>query len=251
MKILPNIIPAIKFAYALRYLNEYKKHIAHGRATGNIEEEKEGMLNATSSWGLNILRIFEVDLHVNGLENLPKEGPVVYVSNHQGYADIPTLCAVLNTVQVGFVAKDDLEKVPFYGKWIKRIRSILLKRDDARASLRAIEDGVGLIKQGFSLVIFPEGTRSKGGPMKEFKKGSLRLATKPEAPIIPVTINGTYVLFEKEGKVSTGHRVDVTIHPAVETKGLSKQEQGQLVADVECTIRTELDRLINETAGEN
>ena len=98
--------------------------------------------------------------HVYGEENIPSEGPVCYVSNHQGYCDIPCYFTALRKIQFGFVAKDDLEKVPKYGDWIKRVRSSMIKRGDPRASLKAILEGIEYIEQGFSMLIFPEGTRA-------------------------------------------------------------------------------------------
>ncbi len=243
MKIFSNIGPLFKLIYALKYLRAYKKQILNARAAGDLELERDGQLKATSSWGSAIMNTFKVDLHIQGKENLPAKGPVVYAVNHEGYFDIPACCAAFNTVQIGFVAKDNLERIPLYGEWIKNIRSVLLKRDDPRAALKAIQYGIELIEQDFSLVVFPEGTRSKGGEIKEFKKGSLRLATKPGVPVIPVTLKGTSDIFEKTGKVECGKRVDIVIHPAIETKDMEKGEANNLSTVVEAIIRTAHEKL--------
>ena len=79
--------------------------------------------------------------------------------------------------------------------------------------------------------------------MTEFKKGSLRLATKSGVPIVPVTLNGTYHVYEKKGYVQPGAVVDFYIHPAIETKDLSKAEQNSLAEKVEATIRTKLEEI--------
>ena len=160
--------------------------------------------------------------------------------NHQGYADIPVCCAALSTVQLGFVAKEELLKVPLYGEWILNIRSIPLRRGDARESLKAINEGIDYVSKGFSLVVFPEGTRSQGKPHREFKKGSMKLATKPGAPIIPVTINGTPAIFEERGILTGNKTVDVTIHPPIETKGMSKAEQATLAERVQAIVQSAL-----------
>ena len=125
MKIIRNIPQVIKIYRSLKYLNEYKKEIDSGRVSGDIKKEKENILKATKTWGSKLSEMIGVEITVSGIENLPENSPVVYVSNHQGYADIVVLCAVLDTVQFGFIAKNGLEKVPLYGTWIKRIRSIL------------------------------------------------------------------------------------------------------------------------------
>ena len=138
MKIIRNIPQVIKIYRSLKYLNEYKKEIDSGSVSGDIKKEKENILKATKTWGSKLSEMIGVEITVSGIENLPENSPVVYVSNHQGYADIVVLCAVLDTVQFGFIAKNGLEKVPLYGTWIKRIRSILIERDDPRESLKAI-----------------------------------------------------------------------------------------------------------------
>ncbi len=223
---------------ALRFLQKQKREILKARAEGDFERERKYILMSTTQWGRHISDTFGFKINVKGYENLPESGPVVFVSNHQSYTDIPVLCAVLDKFQFGFIAKNDLEKVPFYGWWIKNIRSVYIKRDDARASLAAINEGIDLIKNGFSLVIFPEGTRSRQTEMAEFKRGSLRLATKPGVPVVPIVLNGTYQGFEKEGHPQNDE-VDVSILPPIETKGLSKLEANELASVIEELIRTE------------
>ena len=244
MKILPNIPGAVKLYAALRYLNKEKKNIAEAKAAGDFEKERIHIQAAENIWSNKLMETFGVEVVVHGEENLPKEGPVVFIPNHQGYADIIACCAVLSkNFQFGYVAKDELEKVPLYGEWIKRIRSVLIKRNDPRASLRAIEEGIELINQGFSMLIFPEGTRSKGPEMADFKRGALKLATKPGVPAVPVSLHGTYRLFEETG-VLKGSRIDIMIHPPMETKDLSRPEEKQFCADIENVVREGVQELI-------
>lgn len=235
MKIFANIPGAIKLIDCLKYLKLYKREIEKAKAEGDAAREREYILKASSTWGPMVLKRFGSKLNLIGAENLPDEGPVVFVGNHQGYADIFAYCAALRKFQFAFVAKDDLSKLPFYGEWIRRIESVFIERDDARASLQAINEGIKKIEQGYSLVIFPEGTRSKGGAPREFKKGSLKLATKPGVPIIPITVNGTYRMFEEKGYLK-GAEIDMIIHPPIETKGMSRQEEKGLTERVEKII---------------
>lgn len=232
MKIIQNIPSAFKLYSTLKHLNLFKKEIDDAKSKGDFQRERDTIRKAQTTWGNNVLRIFGSSLTVEGKENLPEQGPVVFVGNHQGYADIIAYCAALETPQFGFIAKEDLGKIPVYGTWIKRIRSVLIKRGDARASLRAIDEGIKLIEQGFSLMIFPEGTRSKGPDPGEFKKGSIKLATKPGVPIIPVSLNGSYKMYEETG-VLKGADIKVLIHPPIETKGLSRPEEKALTGKVE------------------
>lgn len=227
MIIIRNIPGIIKILASLPGLRKYKKNIDAARAAGDIEKEKENILGATIKWGNYLVDHFNIDLTVHGRENLPEEGPVVYICNHQGFADIPILCATLDKFQMGFIARDNLKQLPLYGTWMRRIRSVMIKRDDPRASLKAISEGIEYIEQGFSLVLFPEGTRSKDNEVHEFKKGSLKLATKPGVPIVPLTLDGSRDIYEATGVLRSG-KVDVLIHPPVPTAGMSRWEEREL-----------------------
>jgi 1-acyl-sn-glycerol-3-phosphate acyltransferase len=238
-KLYKTICFAIWMYFNLRHLRPFHYKIKNFRESGNFEKEREQILNSTTTWGRGIMKKYKITLNVTGLENVP-EGPVLFVSNHQGYADIPVFGAVITKKQIGFVAKTSLGKIPVFGEWIRDIRSIFIERDDARSSLKTFEEGAELLKQGFSLVIFPEGTRSRGPQMGEFKKGSLRLATKSGVPVVPVTLNGTYQVYEDIGYVHPGAMVDFHIHPAIETKELSKAEANNLAERVEEIIKTKL-----------
>lgn len=243
MKIIPNLTSIIKAYYALKYLTEHKKEIERARATGNIEAEKAGILAATTTWGSKLAELFGATITIYGKENLPKEGPVLYISNHQAAADIVVLCAALDSIQFSFVTKAELAKVPLYGKWIDRVRAIFLTREDPRSSLQSIKTGIEYLEMGFSLLVFPEGTRSRGIIMGEFKPGAFKLATKPGVPIIPVTINGTYRTYEDTG-IMTGAPVQVMVHPAIPTKGLTREQERDLPDQVKAVIQEGLDKLV-------
>lgn len=219
-----NIIPIIKLKMVLGRLNSYKRRIDQSRESGDYEAERQAISQCTKVWSSAILDMFKARVDVQGYENIPEQGPVVFVSNHQGYGDILMCLYALDKFQIGFVAKSDLEKLPVYSQWIRSIRSVYIKRDSPRASLDAINEGIELLEKGFSLVLFPEGTRSKGPEMGPFNKGSLRLATKPEIPIVPVTLNGSYKFFEETGKVEKNVSMKVTVHPVIETKGMTREE---------------------------
>lgn len=239
---IKNLKMGIWLLWYLRQLNDIDREIKKYRALGDIEHEKAAILKATNKWGPDMMKAAGVNVHVEGRENIPQEGPVVFVSNHQSYGDIPAFMVAVQTKQFGFVAKKDLGNLPLYGKWITNIRSVYIERDDPRESLKAMDRGIELLKQGFSLVLFPEGTRSRGGQMGEFKKGSLRLATKPGVPIVPITLNGTWHIYEEHGCPHAAE-VDFYIHPPIATEGLTKQEASALAPKVEQIIRQKLEEM--------
>lgn len=251
MKIIQNIPGIIRMYRSLGNLNLYRNGIEEARAREDYDKERDNIRMAEDTWSNKIIEMFGSELIVHGKENLPTEGPVVFIGNHQGYADIIAYIAAISpSIAFAFVAKDDLERIPLYGPWMRRIRSVFIKRNDPRASLKAIDEGISLIEKGFSLMIFPEGTRSKGPRPGNFKRGAFRLATKPGVPIIPISLNGSYKMYEETGVIK-GARIDVLVHPAVETKDLSRQEEKAMCLAVEKTVKDGIFKLqeIQEAEG--
>ena len=242
MKIIRNIPAAVKVFGDVIHYNKYKSLIDNAKASGDAEEERRLILEATSTFGPKIVEQFGCDLHVHGEENIPENGPVVIMLNHQSYADIPIMFAVFRKFQFGFIAKEYLAKAPVVGQWMPRIRSVFIKNDDPREALKAISRGIEYISDGYSLAICPEGTRSKGPTVGPFMKGALKLATKPGVPIVPVAVNGTYRMLEETGVVSPA-RVDVRVFPAIPTAGISRKEEKELGDKIENMIRTGVEEL--------
>ncbi|MDO4833425.1 MAG: lysophospholipid acyltransferase family protein [Bacillota bacterium] len=236
MKIIRNLPAAVKLLRVVRYFNKNMKKIDDAKAAGDFVEERKWILDSTSTFGPMIMEEFGCNLHIQGEENIPDEGPVVIISNHQSYTDIPVLMAVFRKFQFGFIAKQYLAKAPLLGSWMPRIRSVFIENDNPRAALDAIYRGVEYINEGFSMAIFPEGTRSKGSEVGTFMRGALKLATKPGVPIIPVSINGTYKTFEETG-VARGARIDVIVHPKMETAGITRAEEKLLPDKLEGIIK--------------
>jgi 1-acyl-sn-glycerol-3-phosphate acyltransferase len=96
------------------------------------------------------------------------------------------------------------------------------------------------LKKGYSMVIFPEGTRSRGKTMGEFKAGSLRIAIKANVPIVPVTINGSYKLMEERGFIIKPAEVEIVISEPIETAGLTKEQTNELHEKVLAVITSNL-----------
>jgi 1-acyl-sn-glycerol-3-phosphate acyltransferase len=151
---------------------------------------------------------------VEGIENIPRDEGVLIVSNHQSNFDIPLLLGYLNK-PIGFIAKAELKKLPIVPDWMEQMHSVFMDRSDRRQSLNAIKEGIDKLKNGHSLVIFPEGTRSKSSEIGEFKSGSLHLATKSGVPVIPVRIEGTYNILEANGNRIKPANVTLKVFPPV------------------------------------
>ena len=124
---------------------------------------------------------------MEGLENIPKDRPCVFVANHRSYYDIPLLLAGLEKPH-GILAKEELEKIFLLSRWMKLLGCVFVQRDDVRASVRALNDATAIVESGRSFVIFPEGTRSKDHKPGKAKSGIARIALASHADILPVSI---------------------------------------------------------------
>lgn len=205
-------------------LEKLKKH--------GTEEDVQQCINKTvEEWSSHVLNKVHANIEVVGKENITKEA-CLYVSNHQGNFDIPIFLNMLNR-PVGFIAKKELLKFKTFSYWMKQINCIFIDRNNIRESMKSMNEGVEILKRGHSMVIFPEGTRSKGPEVGEFKKGSMKLALKAGVPVIPVTIDGSYKLLERNSEYDKSERkVRITIEKPIYPKELSKEQQNSLAEDV-------------------
>ena len=210
-------------------------------AAGDTEAVRAIVVQHIPHWAKGILRVTGVQLTVDGLENIPKNTACVFVGNHRSYYDIPILLTALDAPH-GILAKEELEKIPLLNRWMKLLGCVFVKRDDIRASVKALNDATAIVESGRSFVIFPEGTRYKGeeGGAGEFKAGAFRIAIKTGVPVVPVAISGARGLFEGHGLRATPGDIRVRILPAIQTAGMSKAEQKQLPDAVRQTILAQL-----------
>ncbi|MDR1901059.1 MAG: 1-acyl-sn-glycerol-3-phosphate acyltransferase [Treponema sp.] len=177
-------------------------------------------------WALLIIKCSGCTLTVSGRENIPQKGGVCFVSNHVGIFDIILALGLIGR-PFGFIAKKELAFIPFLNIWIWLLGGLFIDRIKIRKAVKTINSGVQRLKAGGCMLIFPEGTRSKGSGLNPFKPGSLKLATQAGAPIIPVAIAGSYDAFEKNYRVQSVP-VQVTFGKPIDTAGLSAEYRKQI-----------------------
>lgn len=205
-----------------------------------IKESEALIYKCTNIWAKSLLKVAGVKVNVHGVENIPKDKTVLFVGNHQGNFDIPIYITQIPKV-IGFISKIEVEKIPIVRTWMNFLHCVFMDRSNLRKSGEAIIKGIKNLKAGNSIVIFPEGTRSKGGPMKEFKAGSFKLATKSKCPIVPVTMDGSFKIMEHgNGPWIKPATVNLYFHPAIETANLSKEEQDMLPKTVQSIVASKL-----------
>lgn len=205
---------------------------------GKEQEVKEKIAPLVIDWAKYCVDATGTQVEVTGIENVPTDRSVVYIGNHQGIFDIPLLLGYI-PYQKAFIAKIEILKIPMLSDWMKLMKCVFLARKSPRQSVEAMHQGIENVKNGYSMVIFPEGTRNKGGPVKEFKPGSFKLAFQSEADIVPVTIDGTWKIYEEHKKINPA-KIKLTIHPAVKTEGLNKDELREIPAQVQKIVESAL-----------
>lgn len=142
----------------------------------------------------------DAEFRVEGLENIPRDRAVLFVSNHRSYFDIITSYPVL-PVQTGYIAKDTLGKIPSMRQWMELLNCLFLNRDDIRQGVRVIQRATELVKGGTSIWICPEGTRNKNRDnttLLEFHEASFKIAERSGCPIVPVAFYGTDRVWEAQ-----------------------------------------------------
>jgi 1-acyl-sn-glycerol-3-phosphate acyltransferase len=164
-------------------------------------------------WARIGLALNGTSVELRGSEHLP-DGPFILMSNHQSGFDILSLIAAIPR-RIYWIAKKELFDIPLLGPSMRRGGYIPLDRSDGRKALKSMENAAAIIRQGSSVVMFPEGTRTRDGLLLPFKRGGFILAARAGVPVIPVTINGS-------GRVNPGGllrlysgNITLTIHPPI------------------------------------
>lgn len=210
------------FAYLLCVMTKTHK-LKRLTAEGKLEE-RDAILNPTVyKWASRLMRLAGVKTFVKGQENIPTDTPVLFVSNHQSFYDIPVLITSLDKPH-GFIAKTGTEKIPMIYTWMEFLNCVLIDRENPREAVKALNAAAEKIKSGYSMIIFPEGKRSMCDDVNEFKSGAFKIAQKTGVPIVPVKIDGAYKAMEANNLWMTPADVNVTILPPVYTDGLSRED---------------------------
>jgi len=163
-----------------------------------------------------LLWIAGVKLNVKGRENVPLGVPVIFVANHCSHLDIGTLCRSL-PVNLHFIGKKELAWVPIVGWYMFISGHIFIDRSNKNKAIKSLDKAAQKIKDGKSVIMYPEGTRSKTGELNVFKKGAFHLAIQSGVAIIPVSIKGTNNVWPSGSSTITPGKVFVKIGKPIDT----------------------------------
>ncbi|MBQ6622043.1 MAG: 1-acyl-sn-glycerol-3-phosphate acyltransferase [Mogibacterium sp.] len=236
-------IPAfLKVLGEINTFNRLAPQLEKARAEEDYRKEREIILKGTSEFADRITEKLGFTVTILGEENIPDEGPVFIIANHQSFADIYAIYYAIRKFQLGFIAKSEFEGFKPLATAINYTRSVFIKRGDAREAVELMRTTTGMLRNGFTLAVFPEGTRSRGADMAEFKPGSFKFAQKAKVPILPISLEGGYHLWEEKGSYQKTH-IKVKIHPLVHYEQMDRKQQLAANAEIEETIRKGLEEL--------
>jgi len=188
--------------------------------------------------------IFTIGVKIKafGIENVPKDEPVLFVANHRGFVDIVAVY-VTCPISVGFVSKKEIKKVPCFRTWMKFMNCIFLDRSNIKEGMKSILQGIDNIKNGHSMIIMPEGTRNKQEGLLPFKKGSFKMAEKTNCKIVPVAISNSDEVLEKHMPKVKKATVTIQYGQAIDYANLTKDEKKTIAVDVREVVLKMLDNV--------
>ncbi len=192
-------------------------------------------------WANTILFVSGIRVTINGLDNLIADRSVIYMVNHQSNFDIPVLLGRL-PVQFRWLAKAELFRIPILGQGMRASGYISIDRSNRRSAMRSLQKAAETIRNGTSVLIFPEGTRSPDGILQPFKKGGFVLTVDAGVPVIPMIIRGTWSIMPKDRWMIRPQPVTLHILPAVDTSVYSRKTKDDLMAEVHRKMSEAIDK---------
>ena len=209
-----------------------------------VEDKPGGIYDKVPRWwSAWVLWAAGIKVRVHGLGNSEHAGPRIFASNHVSWFDVPALAGVLPRYK--FVAKAELFKVPIFGGAMRAAGMIEIQRDNRKAAFGAYDVAAERIRQGNSVVVFPEGTRGHAYPLRPFKKGPFVLAIAAGVPIVPIIVHGTIESLRKGSfRVHPG-TIDIHLLEPVTSTGVDYDHREALMR----TVRTRMADAMRDLYG--
>jgi 1-acyl-sn-glycerol-3-phosphate acyltransferase len=200
-------------------------------------------------WGKIALLANRVKVKMEGMEHLNGKGPYIFMSNHQGSYDIFALLGHL-PYQFKWLAKKELFSIPFFGWAMAAVGYISIDRGGTRDTVEAMNEAAQKIREGMSVVIFPEGSRSPDGSIQPFKKGGFTLAIKSKVPIVPIAISGSRDIMPKDRLTATSGEIRMFVDHPIEIQHCSLKDRESLMKKVRETISKNFKLISQKRSGE-
>ncbi|MBR9982104.1 MAG: 1-acyl-sn-glycerol-3-phosphate acyltransferase, partial [Desulfatitalea sp.] len=166
----------------------------------------------------------------------------IFMSNHQSNFDIPVFYSGL-PAQFRWLAKAELFKIPIFGRGMRGAGYISIDRSDRRSAMASLARAATAIRNGASVLIFPEGTRTADGRLRDFKSGGFILAVDAGVPIVPMAVYGTFDIMPRGSLLIRRRPVHIAFGPAIDAAAYTRATKNQLMDDVRDAIQRILDQL--------
>lgn len=202
--------------------------LAGGLQTGSWSEGVNSLMSTT---GDLVCSVAGIQLVVKGEENLWNHRPAVFIFNHQSNVDLFIAAKLIRKNATG-VAKKELQYMPVIGQMMQAAGVIFIDRKNREKAVEALQPVVGALKNGTSLIIFPEGTRSYDYRLGKFKKGAFHMAMEAGVPIVPVIIRNAHDAMPRGTNIFKPAAIDVTVLPAIETKEWKKRDLNKKIGEI-------------------
>lgn len=185
-----------------------------------------------------VLALCGIRVVVRGLENVDFSHSYIYVANHASYFDIPAVIAGIPD-QIRLVYKKELERLPFFGWGLKYGKTYIgIRRGTSPEALQSLDDAIQKIRNGASVLLFAEGTRTSDGKLQPFKRGAFNIAVRANVPVVPLTINGSYRILPRHSvRIRPGTITLVLDTPIIPPGANGKSAEVQLRDRVQDIIR--------------
>ena len=193
-------------------------------------------------WSRAFLLVPPLHYTVTGLDNVKSDTQYFFLANHLSNFDVPLFRAIPTPIR--YLAKKELYKIPVFAQALNVAGIVKIDRGAGASSYAAINEGVANAKaNGYSLIVFPEGTRSRDGELHPFKKGAFRMAISTGLPVIPVTVNGTWEVWPPGSKLFYRGDANVVIHEPIETAHLGPADINALRSQVYDIVEDQFHKL--------
>ena len=242
MTVVKTVFWFIRFVLYLIVVEPLHQRAVRLRKKGMTEAHDALVRRVVHHWAQCLIRWAGGTVTVEGLEHMPKT-PAVYVCNHRSYADIPVILGWLGDTPIPLLAKKQIGKLPLIRGWMEELHCVFLDRDDMREGIKNLKEAEDWVRAGYSMVVFPEGTRSKDGSLGEFKAGAFRIAQKNKVPVVPFCMKNTDKLMARDTFWIHAAHSKIKILPPIDTAAYSKEDWRHLPKLTEDMVRTGLETM--------
>ncbi len=195
---------------------------------GNQEKADAFGFPMVKKWAAFVTKTAKMNITVSGLEKIPTDRPVLFTPNHQSYADVPLLLHVLRDFNFGFLMRKSLNNFFAIDQISHIIKCVPIDQDNPRDSMRGIQKTVKQIKNGLSMVVFPEGKRGYSNTPDKFFNGAFKIVQKTGVTVVPIYMRNVFKVFEGNNNIIAPSDISVTILDPIETKEMKRDDVKQL-----------------------